>query len=159
MAITWNANRIASPTLTLSTPQPAVAEIADTVTLQPVLHMSSSPLRRHSLAIGTDGTPSKRPHQLGTPSSPTQGTRSVSSSSALPVLSQGRSFSPSVNNAPRSANSVGSPFPTRLVKVPSRDQLGEAPGSPSLDRNRDVVADEGHVQVGEFPQSPRSHIS
>ncbi|KAJ9096863.1 hypothetical protein QFC20_006331 [Naganishia adeliensis] len=109
--------------------------------------MSSSPLRRHSLAIGTDGTPARRPPMMGPPSSPIHGVRSVSSSSALPVLSQGRSFSPSLNNVARpGVNSAGSPYPTRLITVPSRDQLSDT-GTPSRDRNRDVASEDGHVQV------------
>ncbi|KAJ9113882.1 hypothetical protein QFC19_000075 [Naganishia cerealis] len=117
--------------------------------------MSSSPLRRHSLAVGTDASPSRLPQPAASPSSPSHTGRSVSSS-GLPVFSQGRSFSPAMSRTPsdrgnltkNGLNAAGSPLPARFGKVSSREQLSNASLSIPKGQNQDTLPDaDGHVQV------------
>ncbi|KAJ9101824.1 hypothetical protein QFC21_003163 [Naganishia friedmannii] len=117
--------------------------------------MSSSPLRRHSLAIGPDSSPSRLPQPSFSPSSPGQASRSVSSS-GLPVLNQGRTFSPATSRPPselgyfakNGTNAVGSPLPARFGRLSSREQVPSVTlSTPKAQSPETITNDDGHVHV------------
>lgn len=120
--------------------------------------MSSSPSRRHSLAIGPDASPSRLPQPSASPSSPGPASRSVSSS-GLPVLNQGRTFSPATSRPPselgyfgkHATNNVGTPLPARFGRLSSREQLPSVTPSTPKVHTQDAMSDtDGHVQVGKY---------